>query len=200
MSDDDNRQEESGQGNTPGSSQTGRSRKKRRAGTNRNRHGSLRPGKPQAGARCPGAVIETSTASLEADDDPISDIVMRINGGLKAVSTASKTSKAVPAPPKERLTYEQYAAFILSTAERWSQDAQNSVWWTKFLAGSISFAGRSLPACPADQEVDNPIPKRSRSEVARWRTIAEFSSMLIMGLYPCWKEKAFLIPHAFAGE
>lgn len=148
-------------------------------------------------------MTETSIVSLvsEPDDDRVSDIVMRMGRGLKAVSTAASTAPLISLEQDgQRLTYERYAACILSTAKKWSQDTQNSVWWAKFFAGSISFAGLSLPARSANLEADNAISNRSRSEVARWRNVAEFSNILIKGLYPHWKEKAFLVPHAFAGE
>ena len=124
---------------------------------------------------------------------------MRIGRGLEAVSTAMSTAPPIRlALSGQRLTYERYAAHILSTAKTWGKDNRNSVWWAIILAGSIAFAGLYLPAYPADLETD--IPKQSRSDIARWRKVAEFSNTLVKNLYPCWKDKAFILPHALAGK
>lgn len=133
----------------------------------------------------------------QQDEERVSKIANRIQKGLEAVSTAHPVT---PEPDGQCCTYEDYAVCLLSTAERWGKDAQNSVWWAKFFAGSISFASLSLPARPAGLKADNAISKRSRSKVARWRNIAQFSNTLITGLFPTWKERAFLVLHALAGE
>lgn len=179
MSDKHNRREGSGQGNENGSSQTWS--KKRRTATNRDQRSLLNS--PQ-------------TKPPMSDEERVSKTSDRILRGLgkEAVSTAPQIT---PRPNDQYRTYDEYAAYVFSTAKAWKEVTQNSVWWAKFCAGSISLAGPSLPARAPESAV---ISKQSCSTIARWRKIAQFSNILVLGLYPLWKEEAFLIPHALAGE
>lgn len=158
-------------------SRTWATRRKGRGTTRSNQQGS-------------GAVTESPIVALgegkpnelsQQDEERAPKIVNRIQKGLEAVSTAPPIT---PEPDGQCCTYEDYAVCLLSRAETWGKDAQNFVWWTKFFAGSISFASLSLPARPAGLKADNAISKRSRSEIVRWRGIAQFSNTLATGLFP----------------
>lgn len=113
------------------------------------------------------------------------------------MTTASPTTLE---PDDQDRPYQEYALYLLSTAEKWGKDTQNSVWWAKFVAGSISFASISLPARCAALGTDDAVPKKSEKELRRWRNIVEFTNMLIKDLFHDWKEAAFLVPHTLAGE
>lgn len=136
--------------------------------------------------------------SLPAEDkERVIEILSKIRNGLKAVS---KDPSRTPMPDGQYQPYEHYAVSLLSIAKKLKKDAQNSAWWVNFLAGCVSFASLSLPARSAQLEGNNAISEQSRSTVARWRSTAEFLSAVVTGLYPTWKDSAFLVLNALAGE